>query len=121
MQSDIERDLTAKLTKAVHDVWPALVANELMKLQGESRPRTRDQDELLAQCQKLRAEGKSQAEIAKILGTSQPNISRVMRASKNGVSGPMKAALAKHGSRTAAAKALGLPRQTFSDRLAKES
>lgn len=134
---------TKAITRTVNDYWPALVASELAKLGGNvPAPRSYVQDDKarearLAQILKLRKQGLSQSQIGEKLGLKQPTISQLLKkasaskdpktvasktASKKPASKtPLADALKKHGSRTLAAKALGLARQTFSDRLAKEA
>jgi predicted XRE-type DNA-binding protein len=118
--------LTEVVHKAVRDVWPTLVASELMKLEkgGGTMDRKPSAIVTLAEIQKLKASGLSQADISRRLGISQPYVSRLLRGNSDLKMPPvaitMKGALKMYGTKVKAAKALGIPRQTFSDRLTKE-
>lgn len=124
------RSFQSDMLGLVRKLWPTLVAQELMKLQ--SKPNDRHEKIF-----ELRRQGLTQTAIAEQLGLSQGHISNILKASaapkpakSSKPSGEstvpveitisFKDALAKHGTKAAAARALGIAESTFRDRLAKE-
>lgn len=118
-------EFKSTIETAVKKMFPLLVAAELAKLSsgGSTEKPKLKKGSIKIEIMKLHETGMSNADIARQLDTSQPYVSVVVNGkSTKALSklGTMQEALSLHGSKIAAAKALGIPRQTFSDRLAKE-
>jgi AraC-like DNA-binding protein len=117
------KEFEASVHKAVQEFFPVLVAQELVKIRGLNH----NQSGVVidrALVVSLRAQKMTQSQIARQLNCSQAAVSRILReeAGKAPATSdtPMKLALEKHGSKRAAAKALGVAETTYRERLAKE-
>ena len=122
--SNLVYQLEDSIKALVNRMFPLFVAEELKKLAKENNLATGGvkRDEIL----RLKKEGVHNAEIARRVGCQPSYVYTVLKSDKaNEVATPaapmtMKAALELHGSKTAAAKALGMAESTFRGRLAKE-
>jgi hypothetical protein len=124
--SNLVTQLEDSIKALINRMFPLLVAEELKKLAKETNHSIggMKRDEIL----RLKKEGIHNAEIARRVGCQPSYVYTVLKSEKvNGAAAPaptapttMKAALELHGSKTAAAKALGMAESTFRGRLAKE-
>jgi len=117
-----------KVAAEVAKLFPSLVRQEMMKLLSSKNDRMITSDGKLtkkAQVLELHKRGMRNIDIATKLDMHASNVCNIIKSSdlktsKPSANGQYAAALAKHGSQKAAAKALGIPRSTFGDRLAAE-
>ena len=127
----IVTEFEASLRQLVAQFFPKLVA---LMILAEQKVQAHSPAQWLAKINELRAAGVKAVDIAEQLGISYNYVFALQRQQREGklipaastkavassANGSLAEVLAKHGSKKAAAKALGMAESTFRDRLAKE-